>query len=54
MTSICENWLLLEWDNILEEFIIMNYPGKYGWADTNSKGEFAKDTPQKYYFIRET
>lgn len=32
----------------------MNYPGKYGWADTNSKGEFAKYTPQKYYFIRES
>lgn len=32
----------------------MNYLGKYGWTDTNSKGEFAKDTPQKYYFIRES
>lgn len=55
MTSICENWLLLEWDNILEKFIIIYllYLGRYGWDDTNSKREFAKYTLQKYYFIRE-
>lgn len=31
----------------------MNHPRKYDWDDINSKEEFAKNTPQKYYFIRE-
>lgn len=42
MSSISENWLLLEWDTILEELITMNYQGKYGWDNTNCKVEFAK------------
>lgn len=46
MNSICEKWCFSEWDNILEELIIMNYLGKCGWDDTNSKGQFAKETSE--------
>lgn len=52
MNSICEKQLLLEWDNILEGLIIINYLENYGWDNTNSKGEFADEMPQKYYFLR--
>lgn len=52
MSSICDKWLLFEWDSILEVLIIINYLGKYGWDDSNSKWEFAKEIPQKYYFLR--